>query len=105
MISSRGEIMELLKEYTATQHEWIYQFWMPGIEEWNAERQVAYANGIVLGKLREGDSITRQVLKQGVTDKALYSEISVNLERHIKKIEELEQSDIMQQMELKSYKK
>lgn len=97
MTNSRNEIIELLKEYTVTQHEYVYQFWMSEAEEWNVKRQVAYANGIVLGKFREDDTITRKVLQEGVTDKALFSEIRVNLERQIKKIEELEQPDIMQQ--------
>ncbi|MGN8922681.1 hypothetical protein ACTNB0_16790 [Lachnospiraceae bacterium HCP28S3_F9] len=73
MINSRNEIIGLLKEYTVTQQEYVYQFWMPEVPEWNVERQVAYANGIVLGKFREDDSLTMQVLKEGVTNQALYS--------------------------------
>lgn len=105
MINSRNEIIGLLKEYTVTQQEYVYQFWMPEVPEWNVERQVAYANGIVLGKFREDDSLTMQVLKEGVTNHALYSEIKINLEYHIKMIEEMEQPDIMHKMQLESYKK
>jgi hypothetical protein len=104
VINSRNEIIELLKEYTATQQEYVYQFWMAGVEGWNVKRQVAYANGSVLGKFREDDDVTRKALKEGVTDNALFNEIRVNLERRIKEIEELEQPDIMQQMQQKSYK-
>lgn len=105
MINSRNDIIELLTEYTITQHEYINQFWMPEAEEWNANRQVAYANGIVLGKFREDDILTRRVMKEGVTDKALYSEIRVNRERYIKMMEELEKPDIMQKKQCVSYKK
>lgn len=105
MINSRNEIIELLKEYTVTQHECVYQFWMPEAEKWNVKRQVAYANGIVLGKFRENDATTIQVLKEGVTDKGLYDEIKVYLERQIKMIKNLEQPDVFQQEILKSYKK
>lgn len=105
MIDSRDEIIELLKEYTVTQYEHVYQFWMPGAAKWSVKRQVDYNNGIVLGKFRENDSATMQILKEGVTDKALYSEIRVSLEHQIKSIEDLEQPDIMQQMCLVSYRR
>lgn len=105
MINSRNEIIELLKEYTVTQHEYVYQFWMPETEEWNVKRQVAYTNGIVRGKLRENDVTTRQILKEGVSDKGLYDEIRIYLERQIKMIKNLEQPDIFQQEIMKSYKK
>lgn len=87
-----------------TQQEYIYQFWMSDEEKWSGKRQAIYINGIVLGKFREDDVLTIQVLKEGVTDKALYTEIRSNLERHIKMIEELEQSDIFQKKQLESYK-
>ena len=48
--------------------------------------------------------LTMQVLKEGVTNQALYSEIKINLEYHIKMIEEMEQPDIMHKMQLESYK-
>lgn len=105
MIDSRNEIMELLDEYIVTQQEYVYQFWMPEAQEWNVKRQVAYNNGIVLGKFREEDALTLQVLKEGVTDQALYDEIRINLERHIKMIEEMEQPDIMHKMQVELYKR
>lgn len=104
MINSRNEINELLNEYMVTQQEYVYQFWMPATQKWNAKRYVAYCNGIVLGKFREGDALTLQVLKEGVSDQALYDEIRTNLEHHIKMIEEIEQPDIMHKSKLKSYK-
>lgn len=104
MINSRNEIMGLLGEYIVTQQEHVYQLWMPEAQEWNVKRQVAYYNGIVLGKFREGDALTLQVLKEGVTDQALYDEIRINLERQIKMIEEMEQPDIMRKKQLECYK-
>ena len=105
MINSRNDIVSLLKEYIVTQQEYVYQFWMPEAHEWNVKKQVAYYNGIVLGKFREKDAFTLQVLKEGVTDQALYDEIKINLERHIKMIEGLEQPDIMNKMQMESYKR
>lgn len=104
MINSRNEIRGLLGEYIVTQQEHMYQLWMPEAQEWNVKRQVAYYNGIVLGKFREGDALTLQVLKEGVTDQALYDEIGINLERQIKMIEEMEQPDIMRKKQLECYK-
>ena len=75
MINSRNDIVSLLKEYIVTQQEYVYQSWMPEAHEWNVKKQVAYCNGIVLGKFREKDAFTLQVLKEGVTDQALYDEI------------------------------
>lgn len=95
MINSRNEINGLLEEYTVAQQEYVYQFWMPDAQEWNVKRQVAHANGIVLGKFREDDALTIQVLKEGVTDQVLCDEIRMNLECHIRMIEEMEESDIM----------
>lgn len=105
MINSRNDIVSLLKEYIVIQQEYVYQFWMPEAHEWNVKKQVAYYNGIVLGKFREKDAFTLQVLKEGVTDQALYDEIKINLERHIKMIEGLEQPDIMNKMQMESYKR
>lgn len=104
MIDSKDEILELLKEYMITQQEYIYQFWMLDGDEWSGKRQAIYVNGIVLGKFCENDVLTMQVLKEGVTDKALYTEIRVNLERHIKMLEEQEDPDIFQKKQLESYK-
>lgn len=105
MINSRIEIIGLLKEYEVTQQEYVYQFWMPEAQEWNVKRQVAYANGIVLGKFREEDTLTMQVLKEGVTDQALCDEIRKNFEWHIKMFEEMEELDIFHKMQLKSFKR
>ena len=102
MINSRNEIIGLLKEYSGTQQDYVCQLVMPEVPEWNVERQVAYVNGIVLGKFRENDFLTMQVMKEGVTNQALHNEIKRNLEYHIKMIEEMEQPDIMQ---LELYKK
>lgn len=105
MLNSRNEIMGLLKEYIVTQQECVYQFYMPDAQEWDVKRQVAYNDGVVLGKYREEDALTFQVLKEGVTDQALYDEIKINLEYHIKKIEEMEHLDIMNKNLVESYKR
>lgn len=105
MIDSRNEIIELLEKYMITQQEYVNQALMPETTNWNTKRQVAYINGIVLGKFREDDAETIRVLKEGVTDQALYSEIKINLEYNISLIEKMEEIDIINQMQLETYKK
>ena len=93
MINSRNEIMGLLGEYIVTQQEHVYQLWMPEAQEWNVKRQVAYYNGIVLGKFREGDALTLQVLKEGVTDQTFFTKnVPLNL---LKKVSEMMSSGII----------
>lgn len=105
MIDSKNDILPLLNEYIGTQHEWVYQFWMGDAEEWSGTRQARYTNGVVLGKFREGDILTIQTLKAGVSDTALHSEIHQYYERIIKTHKELEHPDIMQQAMLEVYEK
>ena len=64
-----------------TQQEYTYQSWIPETEvtEWDGKRQAIYANGVVLGKFREKDASTLQVLKEGVSNQGLYNEIRINL--------------------------
>lgn len=97
MIHTRNEITELLKEYAAAQHEIVYRFWSG---ESNEKLKVSYFNGIVLGKFRENDPLTRQMMKEGVNDNALYTEISAHLEHRIQMLEQLDEPDLMQQMQL-----
>lgn len=65
MINSRNEIIGLLEKYMVTQQEYVNQAFMPETTNWNTKRQVAYINGIVLGKFREDDAETMRVLKKG----------------------------------------
>lgn len=96
MINSRNDIIPLLDEYVDTQHEWVCQFWGADVEPWSGKRQAIYTNGVVLGKFREGDMQTMEVIGKGVTDAALYSEIRQYYERKVKTGKELEQPDILQ---------
>lgn len=105
LIKTRKDIINLLNAYLITKYEIVHQFWMSGAMEWSGKRQPIYLNDIVLGKFRENDESTMQVLKIGVEDKALEHEIRLDIERNIKKYEQLEQLDIMQQMMLKSQRK
>lgn len=105
MITSRKAIAEFLKKSMITQHECNCQFWMPEKEEWDVKKQVDYINGVVLGKFRENDALTRKILKEGVTDKALITEINIKLKRKIKNIEKLEHPNSFHKKELKLYKK
>ena len=61
-----------------------------------------FSNGVVFGKLREKDEATMQMLKIGVKDKALKEEIRLEIEHHIKTLEQLEELDIMQKKILSS---
>lgn len=101
LIKSRTEIIDLLKEYEATQHEQMHQFWMSEAE-WSGKRQAQYANGVVLGKFREKDPETMRTLQKGVTDEALRLEIKISLERNIKKIQNLDELNIIQKIRLDS---
>lgn len=105
MITSRKAIAEFLKKSMITQHECNCQFWMSEKEEWDVKKQVDYINGVVLGKFRENDALTRKILKEGVTDKALITEINIKLKRKIKNIEKLEHPNSFHKKELKLYKK
>lgn len=96
-------------EYKVTQLEYIYQQFHPEtqeleIQKWDVKRFFYYTNGVVLGKFQENDALTMQVLKEGVTNQALYSEIKINLEYNIKMFEEMEQLDIIHKEQLISYK-
>lgn len=58
-----------------------------------------------MGKLREKDALTMDLLKKGVSDKVLYDEIKINLEYQITHIQNVERPDIiLQQAQLISYK-
>ena len=102
MINSRNEIVELLKEYMITNHEYTKSFMFES-EQWSGKRQAIYSNGTVLGKFREKDSTTIKILKEGVNDKALYNEIKLNLEHNIEIIKKLNSTNIIQQTNLEIY--
>lgn len=104
MINSRNNIIELLNEYMVTQQEYVYQGWLGEGDEWSGKKQADYMNGIVLGKFREQDSLTLKVLKEGVTNQALYNEIRINLDHNKKMIENMETSDKIRKVQLELYK-
>lgn len=104
MINSRNDIIELLDEYMVTQREYEYQFGGPEADEWSGKKQADYAYGTVLGKFREQDTLTLKVMKEGVTDQALYEEIKIYLENKIKEFENIENLDLINEKKLESYK-
>lgn len=105
MITSKDEIIDILKEYIKVQQEYTYSFWLPNESKWDTKKKCAYMNGVVLGKLREKDALTMDLLKKGVSDKVLYDEIKINLEYQITHIQNVERPDIiLQQAQLISYK-
>ena len=97
MIESKNDILPLLNEYIRTQYEWVYQFWMEDAEKWSGKRQAIYINGIVLGKFREGDNLTIETLKRGVSNITLHNEIHQYYVRKVKAQKELEHPDIFQE--------
>lgn len=106
MINSKNELLKLFKQYTYTQREYVHQFLLPPNEgNWDANRLVYYSNGLVLGKFREGDTETLEVLKEGVTDQALFNEIKIYLKYQINIYEEQSSIDCICQEQLDEYKK
>lgn len=87
MISSREQISDLIKEYLHTQYEYVAQYWSEDVPEWDGKKQALYSNGVVLGKFREKDKATMNLLKEGVTDSALIMEISSAYKAQIKEKE------------------
>lgn len=104
MINSKDEILDVLKEYAEAEHEYTYHLWSSDVPKWDTKKECAYINGVVLGKFREKDDLTMKLLKRGVSDRALYDEIKVNLKYEIAQIEGVEQPNIMHLMKLKVYK-
>ncbi len=105
MINEKNELLGLFEKYIYTQREYVYQFLLPLNEEtWDASRIADYINGVVLGKFREGDTETLEILKRGVTDQALFNEIKIFLEYKIKEIEEQDQIDHIHKEQLDMYK-
>ncbi|MCM1048245.1 MAG: hypothetical protein NC433_07460 [Clostridiales bacterium] len=96
MISDRFEIINLLNEYLETEHEQVTIFW-GGAPEWSEKRKVQYINGIVVGKFREKDKNTINVLNEEVADTALYKEICIYLQNEINEYKQMDQLDIIQQ--------
>lgn len=62
MISSREQISDLIKEYLHTQYEYVAQYWSEDVPEWDGKKQALYSNGVVLGKFREKDKATMNLL-------------------------------------------
>lgn len=104
MIRTRKDVSEVLGDYTTTQYEWIHKFWVGDAEEWG-DMASTYSNGIVLGKFREGHLGTMELLKNGVTNDALYDEICLYIKYNIEDYRRLEQPDIMDEMLFESNRK
>ena len=102
MIESREEIIKLLEEYTLKEYEVTGNI-MSGVE---TGLEATYAHGVVLGKFREGDELTRKVVKKGVTKKALLYEYKLN-QKYIKRINKessIQTSNCVINSDLKSIK-
>ena len=105
MIEKRQEIIFVLDEYIKAQREWIHQTWVPDLARWSTKRQSLYWNGIVLGKFRERDPLTMQILEKQVSDTALQEELCIFFSRKIKTIMDTAKPDILQEQMLPKLKK
>jgi hypothetical protein len=105
IISSRKQISNLMSAYMITQYEWVAQFWTDEVPEWTGKRQAAYSNGVVFGKFREHDPATIQMLKKGVSDSALESEILRTCKDSIEALESIVEPDIMEKKKLEMEKR
>ena len=105
MIEKRQEIIFVLDEYIKAQREWIHQTWVPDLARWSTKRQSLYWNGIVLGKFRERDPLTMQILEKQVSDTALQEELCIFFSRKIKTIMDTAKPDILQERMLPKLKK
>ena len=74
MIQSREDINNLLSNYLDTRSEYVQAFHTK-LENWNGHKLALYCNGVVLGKVREKDELTMEILRWGVSDKTLKDEI------------------------------
>ena len=99
MIKSRNDVFLLFEDYSRTQHELNCQFYTNCTEKWSGKRLAIYANGIVCGKVREGDRLTMQTLKKGVSEEALYNEICLYYKRQIKNLK-LEKDNIINNLNI-----
>lgn len=95
MINTRSDIYDILTDYLKKEYELIYMFYSGDDGMWSNHKVVQYANGVVLGKYREKDICTMNVLKKGVSDKALVDEIKRSIAYEDKLYRAKEKPDIM----------
>ena len=67
MIEQRQEVLHLFDDYLIAEHERICQYWAPEAAQWSAKKYNMYVNGAVLGKFREKDPMTMNILEEGVS--------------------------------------
>ena len=96
MITERKEIIHLLNDYIETEHERT-QIFLGSAPNWEADREVKYFNGVVMGKYRENDPETLKILNEQVSKEALYDEVSIHLQNKIYEYKQQNKLDILQQ--------
>ena len=93
MIQSREDINNLLSNYLDTENEYV-QSLHTNLVNWDGHRQALYNNGVVLGKVREKDRLTMEILRKGVDDKALKNEIGQALNAESQRDVQKEKDDL-----------
>lgn len=104
MIERRQDVLPLLNEYIIADRERLCQYWAPEATQWSAKKYALYVDGAVLGKFREKDPMTMNILEEGVSDTALQEELCLHLEREINLRRVLVNSDPMQAQMLHVYR-
>ena len=89
MIQSREDIKNLLSNYLDTENEYVQS-----LHNWDGHRQALYNNGVVLGKVREKDRLTMEILQKGVEDKAFKDEIGQALNAEFQRDVQKEKDDL-----------
>ena len=102
MITSRNDIIELLKDFVLAGEYFSNAFFSDDTKY--TKIIVNYSNGPVLGKIREKDQATLKFLKYGVTDEALKKELRLYYQRVINKLAKIKNLDIIKRKELQSSK-
>lgn len=103
MIEQRQDVLPLLNEYIIAERERLCQYWAPEAAQWSSKKCTLYENGAVLGKFREKDPMTMNILEEGVSDAALQEELRLHLEEKINIGSTLVNPDPMQAQMLHVY--
>lgn len=86
MIKSRNELLDILEEYLSADYEIVSDLYSGNDKTWRSQKCLHYSNGVVLGKYRDRDIRTMNLLKQGVSDEALLDEISTYEKNYINRL-------------------
>lgn len=105
MITAREQVLDIMEDYLITQTELISQLWAEDSRKWDEKTQALYYNGVVLGKFREKHSATMNVLKSGIEDSLLKSELEKSCKLRIKELERIINPNFMEIKELNMKRK